>query len=272
MTYDEVRELVKGKNVIVVGRAPYLLDNPDYKHQGEFIDSHDIIVRTNKTLPHTCKTTQGYNAHFVDRYYHELLGCKTHIQCISWAWHKAIAERAKIFVRDGGLCVCRAELFPGGFDTNKQYIETIQHHTKYHAIDDTQYSESFPEEHFAIGGYKTSVKAKDGTTQKKRYQPCMGIYAIQELLTFPLESLTLIGFTCGYRDLGMTNDQVSHIFHRMEADLYWLRQCVNQDKRIIIDNTLKTVFQEEKDTLKQLEIEIEQRQKVTDEQPSDNNS
>lgn len=57
-TTDDIRsiyDLLKGKNVAIVGNAPRILERED----GDFIDSHDVVIRFNRGYPRTKPSSLG---------------------------------------------------------------------------------------------------------------------------------------------------------------------------------------------------------------------
>lgn len=57
-TIDDIRpiyDLIKGKNVAIVGNAPRILERED----GTFIDSHDVVIRFNRGYPRTKPVSLG---------------------------------------------------------------------------------------------------------------------------------------------------------------------------------------------------------------------
>ena len=251
MIYDELGERVRGKRVIVVGRAKYMLNSAHHDNQGEFIDSHDVVVRVVNPYPVGLTITTGEHDQFIHESYHRLLGTKTHFFHINkFQLPEFIEYRLKLLADTKGvLCV-------GNDSKYKQVLEQkVEHYSTPEWL-----SGKIKKEHFDLGGYKTVIR--DGVPKQVQVVPTRGIHAIKELLTFDLKSLSLIGFTC-YHNLDSGKqarlEEENKKHHSPEIDLYWLYQAVKSDTRIQIDKTLKTVFEVEQDILTRVKSDIETR-------------
>ena len=254
MTFDELGKIVEGKRIVIIGRAPYILESPHHEHQGQYIDNHDIVVRVNSTYPYGAKHSKDGSPNFVDHINHDILGRKTHLFYLSCAHMKDFHEtRLEKFDNDGGIAVCSGEYNRENYRNAIPFIESV---TQYHEILWDTYLK-INEEHFNLGGFKITYD-NDGKKIRRKTMGTLGIQALKELLLFDFKSIYLMGFTCCFDKPDEKHRTIleKHSFHRIEIDLLWLFQQYNRDKRIIIDDTLKRIFREQKGRIDELESEL----------------
>ena len=244
MAQNELQKLLKNKSVVVVGRAPYLLKQLN----GEFIDSHDIVVRVNKPLPWGFPKTSGRNLHYVDRNYQQIIGTRTDLLYLNEGEHKTYVESQllDLFVKDGGKVVISKQMNRQSWAKYEQYIKIIESRISYNTIP-KQLNKKFNDEDFRLGGHKIY---KDGTSF--RVSAMSGLNTVRFCLSFDVQSVSAIGFTCGYGYPEYLRITKEHKFHKAESDLYWFYTTSKQDSRLILDDNLKSVFEVQTEVLKEI--------------------
>ena len=186
--HTKLYQIVKDKTVIVVGRAQYLLDEPEYENQGEFIDSHDIVIRVNSPNPYPhLETEASATDDFVPLEMQQHLGKKTDILYIRQDMYRFFIEGLlDKFCDSGGIMVCAGE------DTSYYHVDDrkydwekyipiiakrVDHHIPPHSVIDQI-------RHF----YDTVVAGES-------WRWLTGIVPITEILKCRCKALTIIGFT-----------------------------------------------------------------------------
>ena len=251
MTHEQLKTILFNKRVIIIGRAAYLL----HQENGEFIDSHDVVVRVNRPYPHHSEKTPGRHVNFVDRYYQHILGVKTHLMFFNAYAHQTTGPSINLFIKDGGLVVIAADMNKKNQERYGSYRDNVQKVAPYHIISNN-FQKTFSDEHFKIGGYKT---AKDGKQQRK-VNAFSGLNSIKYLLTFDIKQLTAVGFSCAFDDDDYYQRMSKHDFHSPDIDLYWLYSRTLSDKRLRVDNTIAKIFDEQQSVFNKIEKQIKQRQ------------
>ena len=132
---------INNKSVVIVGRAPYLIKAPEYSNQGEFIDSHDVVVRVNCPYPNPHKMdnlpAESINSPcYIAPSFQEHLGKKTDIVYLTQGFYgiftKSLLDK---FVDGGGKILCEGNLVSTRIKQigeYRQYIPNFEIRTAYH--------------------------------------------------------------------------------------------------------------------------------------------
>ena len=255
MTFQELGQLVQGKRIAALGRASYMLKGSQ-SWKGEYIDSHDMVARCNNV--HSYGSSPNLQSgHFIDPKLHKFLGSRINLHYASCSVQRDdINEQSlRLFVQAGGMAVCAAEITRARKDY-QHVIPLIESITRYHKIPVDVYRQ-MNEEHFRLGGKKTSVT--NGITKHRKIMSVVGIQMLKELLMFDVKSISVMGFTCCFDELDTRVRLVleKHPFHRIEIDLLWLRRTREKDSRLIFDDTLERVLSEQKGMLNEIESRLD---------------
>ena len=239
MELPELAEYLNNKRVIIVGRSPYLLNDPEYKNQGEFIDSFDVIVRVNSPIPHQRgKTIRSHriiekNEPFINTKQQECLGKRTNLFYICHS-HTIInpeynSYQLESFQRDGGFFICCPWDWMGVYtEPWKDYLKTIKEQISFYK---TSYS------------FYLYTKQRYNINYSGKIEPYTGELAIADLLRYNIKELRLIGFTCYHlpQEIPYREDR-SESGHNIKVGLIWLQDLIKSDKRITIGTMLKDVL------------------------------
>ena len=222
--YTELYDLLFEKRVIVVGRSHYLLDDPEYENQGEFIDSHDIIVRANHTHP---PFSQNFDVSLVWRNYDDfipppyqhLLGKTTHIINVLSSNYSKIIKWLPHFSKNNGVCVL-------GSPTSSS-VSLIKKHTSHISLSECN---------------RIYFNRLYKHTTLSNFHMHSGISLIAYLLQYNIMSLHIIGFT-SYM-LPFEKERYNDEPESCESDLHWLSYMLNTDSRITTGPVLHNIIKE----------------------------
>ena len=234
--YPELSNLLDNKNVIVVGRSKYLFDTHEYPNQGEFIDSHDIVVRINNPLPYiwdanthsfSVKRNQFYV--YIHDSWKDKIGSRVDIHHLSILKHEWGEHTIEKFVK-AGCQVVTAVSTPTLYRV-KQHIDVIKRYTSYCTIP----LSSFIKTHY---DYRNSYK--DAKYMKS------GIIVVSELLKCNIKSLHIIGFTSFQLKEELEYKrrllQPSKMYHTLDSDILWLKDKFETDSRLKTGVVLQSIF------------------------------
>ena len=263
---DEVfASIIENKRIVVVGRAPYLLNNPYMENQGEFIDSHDIVVRINDPAVYTIAPFQWDNHPdcFIDPNYTDVLGERTDVYFVKPRLVLRYHEWLDVFVKSGGKIVC--------YNMHKKnpetIVNTISESCSTHPIPIElvgQYKKLFR----LIGGFKTTYR-KNGEERKRTMRVTTAHQMIGDILCYNVKEMCLIGFTQWSSD--HPQDKIDYEStlrnHRHSADhgLLLLRIMMEQDSRVKPDDMLLSLFEQKKDMLDERQQQYEDNKRAEDE-------
>ena len=169
---EDYENLIRGKNVAIVGSAAYL---EGYQY-GKSIDEHDLIIRINRG----CEVIEGK---------HEILGSRTDIlySCLIEQKENAGNWNKKMFVEDYGLkYLCTMP---------ESSMKGISSGTRLHGMVDKQKYSRLSKElpcRIVDSDFFTSLALEVGC------RPTTGYTAIYDILRFRPESLTIHGFDFFY--------------------------------------------------------------------------
>lgn len=226
---QELSELITGKTVAIVGRSQYLNDI----EQGELIDSHDVVIRTQSNLPYPSKAfklTFDNDDSFVPTDYHHLLGTKTTAFAPSNLpyWEPAYCDDiiSKLIQRHCNALIQHKLYNAVGTDE----IALLDYVRKKHEIPVFV----APYERFVH-----VVRALDYTF------PMPGTLLIDFVNQQYPKTLYLTGFAC-YQD--MPEDKVRteikiHRDHKPLYDLRFLRDFVAEHEHVTVDKRLPSYFE-----------------------------
>ena len=139
----ELYDMIDNKTVAFVGRSQYLLDDPEYENQGEYIDSHDIVIRVNSPNPYPYKipykmqrvTPQEMESpDYINPSLHQYVGKKTDILCLPQGLYEVFVQvfLDKFVASPGGQMVVEGNIQPHDAVFWHQYIPEITKKTKHH--------------------------------------------------------------------------------------------------------------------------------------------
>ena len=231
--------VLRGKSVCVVGRADYLYD----KIYGDFIDSHDVVVRVNLPRPQRknepvikyklYRESWDYKQSFVDSKYWENIGRRTDVFAIA---NPTYIESAKLwlpgFIDAGGMVVRYIESFvPLRIQDNMDMIDKSGNLS---IIDLMNYKSQ-------KWHYKSIEKKL--RTGNQEYLPTSGIWAIDDLRNQSLASLSIFGFTLNHHNNEPGNcyykHPPDHRYHDIWIDLLLMYHAIGYDFRIRPDAELR---------------------------------
>ena len=245
----KLSNIVDNKRVILIGRSSKLLHPIEHKHQGEFIDSHDVVIRTNNPHPYPYSNTNDSfeigKSHFVHPHLQHLLGSRVDAFYINHVQHELTIPLLPSLVHNGCKLVGNAKPKEKRHlmvtRVWEQYISQIQKQIEYYTVT----LEVFQS---LIAQYKKYIALKE-ILPTRGIDPTMGGIIIQELLNTNLKQLHLIGFTCfssyyeqkkvwgGY----VHKRNVNH--HNPLIELCWLQDLCKSDRRLKPDKTLQSIFE-----------------------------
>lgn len=220
--------LVKNKSVAIIGRSEYLNDMA----QGDFIDSHDVVIRAHSNLPYPSeKFVLNFDAGktFVPQDYHRLLGKKT-----------TVFAPANMPYWDMGYC---DEIIPKLIETG---CECLIQHKVYNICGASEIAAiDYIIDKFGIPIVTTThnqlvrmIRALDYTF------PMPGTILIDFIASLQPSRLYCTGFGC-YQDtdakwlkseVKMTRD------HKSLYDLRYLRDLANQHSWLVVDSEMSRYF------------------------------
>ena len=231
--YPELSNLLDNKNVIVVGRSMYLNDTQEYPNQGEFIDSHDIVVRVNRSHPvkivDSNKLSYRYKDYssfssFIEPSWYSRIGSRVDIQHINRSVHKWAGFITERFVEAGGIVITSIHLRK--YEKYKEAVKKIKRYTSYCPLSATFYKKTNYDYRKNFGG----------TTLEN------GCMIISELLRCNIKSLRVIGFTCRQLE-SEYNDKLRCLpNHTLDSEILWLKHQFNTDSRLKTGFVLQSIF------------------------------
>ena len=255
------KDLLENKTVVVVGRAPYLLDNPYMENQAEFIDSHDIVVRINAPAPYTCRfRSTNDTGHFIDPEWHDVLGQRTDVLYIRKTQFLGSGKWIDAFVKSGGKVVAHSVFRSSHYESVSNRISEICYNHEILSSSFNQYIELC----YLVGGLKTTVDT-EGNERKKQMLATTGYLALWDILSYNVKQVSIIGFTQYQtnhpRDQEDYLASKDHPFHCADHGLLLFRIKAAEDSRLKPDAMLLSLFELKKDMLDQLEDEFNERKK-----------
>ena len=248
--------MIKGKSIVAVGRASYMLKGSN-SWRGRYIEGHDLVARANNVYPYGSNITPQ-SEHFIDPKLQKFLGSRTNLLFASSAVIRDDINQnmLNLFVQDGGIAICSAE-HSRTRGACKHLVPLIRNVSSFYEVDEKRRSEMLSE-YNKFSGSKTATK--DGATLTRGVAPTVGILMLQILLSFEVKSISVVGFTCGFDlplDINVRTFLENHQFHEVRADLLWLREAREKDSRLRFDDTLERVLVEQKDVLDEFEQRVE---------------
>ena len=209
------------KRVIIVGPAGYLQG----KNLGKWIDSFDIVVRINHAIPILLPEDYGSRT---DVLYHILS-------------HRGVDDANKKLVTRDEVEEWQKNGLKWLVSSHGPISERVK---KMGPIIDS----AFP---WACVHHVFATRIKQQIGQKS---PNTGITAIMHLLSSKLRSLHVVGFDfyrsgvySGYGDVKQGEDAkaVNDRWHNIDAQLSFMKRIALRDNRLIIDDVLKAVLNDD---------------------------
>ena len=231
--------VLRGKSVCVVGRAHYLYD----KDYGDFIDSHDVVVRVNLPRPQyrdervieyrLYQENWDYKQFFVDSKYWGNLGRRTDVFAIA---NRRCFESTYLwfpgFINNGGIVIRRV----------KNVVEQKIYRDSIKLLNETgKYSIVDIADHLTRERQYKKMGRKLATCEKE-YLPTSGIWVVDDLRSQPLESLSIVGFTvCHNNETGNCyyKQPPDDPYHDIWVDLLLMYYAIGDDFRIQPDAELR---------------------------------
>ena len=231
---NEFADYLRGKRVAIVGRAGL-----ESIEQGEFIDSHDVVIRFNRVVPYRpdYDGREGLNEHghthyayewfrydifknhFVPEEWWPRLGRKTNVYYhrLRNGNRKWIDEYVKKFHADGGKFIC----------FGLHGMPHI-HHTTIDDITDVRYLD-----------WEIIVK----TTRLVGVTPLEGTWVICDVLSHDIESAYITGFPCYCNPSDMHSDSTDRSYNIKPhpKDLMFLASLLDTG-RVTFDNHMMKLF------------------------------
>lgn len=232
---EKFAEFISGKSVAIVGRAEYLNE----VEQGEFIDSHDIVIRTHSNLPWPSPPFElSFESpdSFVPQSHHARLGTKTDAFAPSNLPHWApyyVDEILPQLIKRNCQWMIQHKIYnvPGVPDDPGKRTEL--------AVIDYVSDRYMPV-------FVASPEVFDDVTHALDYCfPMPGTLLIEEQVRLNPARLYVTGFTC-YMDNKdqWLNARVALVReHKPLYDLRYLRN-LQREGRIEADDTMKRYFEE----------------------------
>ena len=223
-----LKQLIEGKSVAIVGRAAYLAE----KQQGEFIDSHDVVVRVHCNIPHPHQaekvTVPDDCESFVPLKFQRCLGTKT----------DAFAPTNLAHLRIPYIDTCYKRL-------SKIGCGYIIQHKFYNVITGPAVLilDYIADNYMSV--YVAPVKHFMEVSRQMEYAfPLPGTLLIYELLKMQPRSLYATGFTCFQDSTKLTAaaDAILVRNHKPVLDLRFLRDTAQRDERFSIDSEMHHYF------------------------------
>ena len=219
--HQQYADYLRGKSVAVVGLAPYLLD----VEQGEYIDSHDVVIRVHGGAPGEPKPIDPKVGITPVEYYH-LLGKRTNVLYSNFQYYSNIKRDCDIFVNTGGRFVCCANLY------------------------------------FAIGGIKWSLGVQDMFDRETQlrigdvgfYKDCVRNIGTCPILDGTMSLLDVIRhdfgklYVTGVSNYHTADENPYDNFHATKhgykpyKDHAYLKQVIQADSRIEVDAIMQRSF------------------------------
>ena len=141
-TQSKLYNTINNKSVVIVGRASYLIKAPEYSNQGEFIDSHDVVVRVNCPYPNPHKMdnlpAESINSLcYIAPSFQEHLGKKTDVVYLSPVFYGIFTKNLlDKFINDGGKILGEGDILPAEPKQSDmlwaKYIPNLEAKTTYH--------------------------------------------------------------------------------------------------------------------------------------------
>ena len=255
--------IIENKRIVVVGRAPYLLDNPYMENQAEFIDGHDIVVRINKPASYTIKPFEWGNDSgcFIDPNYTGVLGQRTDVFFVKSGLLFRHHKWLDAFVKDGGKVVC-----------HNRHSSCPEYYPCLNAISESCYTHQIPDElggdfkrlFRLIAGVKTTVR-KNGSMITRTMRATSGHVMIGDILSYNVKEVSLIGFTQLTSDHPQDKIDYEKMVrkpnHSPDHGLLLLRIMMEQDSRVKPDDMLLSLFEEKKGMLDERQQQFEDRKR-----------
>lgn len=225
-----MKGIIENRRVAIVGRATYLSE----REQGNFIDSHDVVVRIHNPLPHPTKNRdmaiQWGNDSFIPRAWHSRIGSKTTLFAADLAHrpHGEVRRLFQYFIETGGQ-MCVMHKFYNITESIRQ-IDIIQ--------------DEFVPVHLA------SIDNFIQLSRRMDYAfPLPGTLLIYEILQYNPKSLYHTGFSCFQDDtrLGAQAEVTLARQHHPLLDLRFLRHITTHNDHITTDDFMMNLFKREKD-------------------------
>jgi hypothetical protein len=213
-----LEDFVKDKRVVIVGPAKSINDTK----QGKFIDSFDIVVRFNNSIP-------------INKQNNEDVGIRTDILCSCLEEHRLSGGDIKpeLWKNEGVKWVLSA------YPKELWYVKN-------------NYNEFVRRNRGAINHHVVELDFFEGLEEELGTRPTTGYLGITYLLSMNIKELYVTGITfCsdgyakGYKD--SVDDKTfkkisnSNIHSQEPAEIHFKKLCFS-DERIILDDFLKEKF------------------------------
>ena len=226
---NNFKELIENRSVAIVGRAEYLNDI----EQGELIDSHDVVIRTQSNLPWpspSFKLEFDNDESFVPRDFQHLFGKKTTgfapTNLPYWSLQDTNAIIPKLIERD---CKC-----------------LIQHKI-YNTVGAKEIAVlDFIEDKYKIPVYRLPYEQFADVVRALDYSfPMPGTLLIDYVKRQNPKSLYLTGFACylDTNDVWLKCEIKVYRDHKPLYDIRFLRDLVAQYDNVTTDKKLMTYFE-----------------------------
>ncbi len=226
---NSIQELVEGKSVAIVGRAEYLNEI----EQGELIDSHDVVIRTQSNLPWPSPAYElkfDNEESFVPRDFQHLFGTKTTAFAPTNMPHWPMDELQKVvpkLIERNCKCLIQHKIYNTVGAKQIAVLDFIQDKYKI-PIFCTPYEQ-----------FVDLVRALDYTF------PMPGTLLIDYIKRHNPRSLYCTGFACylDTNDVWLKCEVKVYRDHKPLYDIRFLRDLVAQADNVTVDDKLMTYFE-----------------------------
>ena len=232
----QFKNLFDNKSVCIVGRADYLKER-DY---GDFIDSHDVVVRVNSPNPHVDpeKLEWNYKDHLIDRRFWKRLGRRTDVLSIGHS-HGILYAHTWLpgFINAGGSVVRYIENVRHIPDEIKDNLDMLDKKGLLSVI-------TYDDFKALMKYYKIIEKASDDANPK--FIPTSGIWSFDDLRKQSLNRLSVIGFTLWHPVEKCGNyyqrTPSPHPYNDQWLDLLLMHYAIQNDFRVQPDAELREII------------------------------
>lgn len=225
-----LKELIEDKTVAVVGRSQYLADI----EQGDFIDSHDVVIRIHNPLPHPQQPRDilinDDTDSFVPEDWHNQIGRNTQMFAGDLAYQNHFTTRDifRHFRKTGGkLCIV---------------------HKFYNVVESIRQIDIIQDEFMPV--YIASLDNFIVLSRQMDYAfPLPGTLLIYEILRCNPKTLYHTGFSCFQDDMRLTAQAEVTLArqHHPILDLRFLRGITTLHDCITTDEFMMSLFEREKE-------------------------
>ena len=216
---EKYLEYLKGKSVAIVGPAPSLFDTPNNK---EIIESKDVIIRINKSLP-------------IPANIQEISGKRTDIlyNCLNADPESGGHLHISYLQKKIKWLVCPyPDIYPFSLDISK-FKEWNSNRIPFTLFDKQRYEE---------------------IVREINTRPNSGVLTILDMLSSEIDNLYITGITFfrggyipeyrEYSEEQVLNRMAVHGNHRQEPQIEFMKQVLKNDNRVIMDSALKEIVYE----------------------------